>query len=130
MACFARERRAAANDEDEVGEGALAPAVVVRGAREVVRPRGGTVAVVLTPLLLKTPPSLLMLMLLLLLLLLTLEALLTQTAAAAAATAAAAADPGGRRCGGMLGGFPPETKHYIRHNALAIHTGLLFWLKA
>ena len=96
VACLARERRAAANDEDEVGEGALAPAVVVRGAREVVRPRGGTVAVVLTPLLLKTPPSL-MLMLLLLLLLLTLEALLTQAAAAAAATAAAAADPGGRR---------------------------------
>lgn len=99
VACFARERRAAAKEDDDVGDGALAPAVVVSGFRGVLRPRGGTVAVVLTPLLLKvTPPSLLMvILLLLLLLLLTVLALLTPAAAAAAATAAAAAEPGGRR---------------------------------
>lgn len=102
MACFARERRAAAKDEDDVGEGALAPAVVVSGVRGVLRPRGGTVAVVRTPLLLNTLPSVLMLVLVVL----TLAAVLTQAAAAAAATAAAAAEPGGSRCGGMLGGLP------------------------
>lgn len=108
MACLASERRAAAKEDEDVGDGGPAPAEVVRGARGVARPRGGTVAVVLTPLLLSTtPPPLVMLMLVLLLLLLALLALLTPAAAAAAAaTAAAAADPGGRRCGGMLGGFP------------------------
>lgn len=106
VACLARDRRAAAKDDD-VGEGGLAPAVVVSGGRGVPSPKGGTVAVVRTPLLLSTtPPPLLMLMLLLMLLLLLPLVVQLSPAAATAAAAAAAADPGGRRWGGKLGGFP------------------------